>query len=245
MATVQPVPWIAGSIEATAREKECSASGLVELMLKDRARLDELLREESRSPELIPRFLGIALAGFTIYSIAATVVLNAAGTTSPWVPAARWAHATAANLILAYDLGLIAAAGICLPSFHFYGLLAGLRISMLRVAAHTAKCLATTAVVLVGILPLYVAVALGAIVFGAPEAWLHRTVDLGLLLPFIAGLWGVRALYVGFTRLGETMRPDRRESRTSFLRRLTLAWAACYSVVTPVMIHALWRHFSG
>jgi hypothetical protein len=243
MATVHPVPWIAESPQAP--EGDCSASGLVELMLKDRARLDELLREESRQAELIPRFLAIALAGFTIYGIAATVVLNAAGTSSPWVPTARWAHATAANLVLAYDLGLIAAAGICLPSFYFYGLLAGLRISMLQVTTHTTKCLATTAVVLVGILPLYVALALGAIVFGAPESWLHRTVDLGLLLPFIAGLWGVRSLYIGFTRLCDTMRPDRREARACFLRRLTLAWAACYSVVTPVMIHALWRHFSG
>jgi len=243
MATVHPVPWIVERPQEP--EGDCSASGLVELMLKDRARLDELLREESRQAELIPRFLAIALVGFTIYGIAATVVLNAAGTSSPWVPMARWAHATAANLVLAYDLGLIAAAGICLPSFYFYGLLAGLRISMLQVTTHTTKCLATTAVVLVGILPLYVAVALGAIVFGAPAAWLHRTVDLGLLLPFLAGLWGVRSLYVGFTRLCDTMRPDRREARACFLRRLTLAWATCYSVVTPVMIHALWRHFSG
>lgn len=244
MATVHPVPWIVEPPRAPA-EAECSASGLVELMLKDRARLDEAMRDDSRQAELIPRFLGIALAGFTIYGIAATVVLNAAGTASSWVPTARWAHPTAANLVLAYDLGLIAAAGICLPSFYFYGLLAGLRISMLQVTTHTAKCLATTAVVLVGILPLYVAVALGAIVFGAPEAWLQRTVDLGLILPFLAGLWGVRSLYVGFTRLCDTIRPDRREARACFVRRLTLAWAACYSVVTPVMIHALWRHFSG
>jgi hypothetical protein len=243
MATVHPVPWIA---EATPiAGEEGSASGLVELMLKDRARLDELLREDSRQAELIPRFLAIALVGFTIYGVAATVVLNAAGTSSPWVPTARWAHATAANLVLAYDLGLIAAAGVCLPSFYFYGLLAGLRISMLQVTTHTVKCLATTAVALVGILPLYVAVALGAIVFEAPASWLDRTVDLGLLLPFIAGLWGVRSLYLGFTRLCDTIRPDRREARAVFLSRLTLAWAACYSVVTPVMIHALWRHFSG
>ena len=243
MATVHPVPWIAETPRIP--EEEGSAPGLVELMLKDQARLDELMREDARQADLIPRFLAIALVGFTIYGIAATVVLNAAGTASPWVPTARWAHATAANLVLAYDLGLIAATGVCLPSFYFYGLLAGLRISMLQVATHAVKCLATTAVVLVGILPLYVALALGAIVFEAPTEWMHRTIDLGLLLPFLAGLWGVHSLYVGFTRLADTMRPERREARAGFLRKLTLAWAACYSVVTPVMIHALWRHFSG
>jgi hypothetical protein len=242
MATVHPAPWIA---EPPQPEEECPAPGLVELMLKDRAQLDELMRQESRQADLIPRFLAITLVGFTIYGIAATVVLNAAGSLSPWVPSARWPDATSANLILAYDLGLIAAAGICLPSFYFYGLLAGLRISMLQVTAHAAKCLATSAVVLVGILPIYVALALGMIVFGAPMGWMHRTIDLGLTLPFLAGLWGVRSLYVGFMRLCDTIRPDRRASRTCFVRRLTLAWAACYSVVTPVMIHALWRHFSG
>ena len=243
MATVHPVPWIAST--PTVPDEEATASGLVELILKDGARLDEILRDESRPAELIPRLLGIALAGFTLYGVAATVVLNAAGTAPPWVPAARWAHHTAVNLILAYDLGMIAAVGVCLPSFYFYGLLAGVRISMLQVTAQAVKCLATSAVALVGILPLYVALALGAIVFDAPPIVLLGTINLGLLLPFIAGLWGVWSLYVSFTRLGDTIRPDRREARAGFLRRLTLAWAACYSVVTPVMIHALWRHFSG
>ena len=87
---------------------------------------------------------------------------------------------------------------------------------MLQVTTHTIKCLATTAVVLVGILPIYVALALGMIVFAAPAEWLHRTVDLGLLLPFIAGLWGVRSLYRGVHRtLADTIRPDRREARRS------------------------------
>ena len=84
------------------------------------------------------------------------------------MPTARWSDATAANLVLAYDLGLIAATGICLPSFYFYGLLAGLRISMLQVSTHATKCLATTAVVLVGILPFVRRAALGMIVFGDP-----------------------------------------------------------------------------
>ena len=39
---------------------------------------------------------------------------------------------------------------------------------MLQAAAHAVKCLAVGSVVLVGILPIYVAVALGMIVFSAP-----------------------------------------------------------------------------
>jgi hypothetical protein len=220
---------------------DASTLGLVELMLKDRHRLDELMRDESRQADLIPRFLGVALAGFVIFGIAATTVLNAAGTWPAWVPAARWTDASGLNLVMAYTLGLVAAIGVCLPSFYFYGLLAGVKISMLHVTAHAMKAQAVSAVVLVGILPIYVALALGMIVFQVSAEWLNLTIAIGLMLPFIAGLWGVRSLFVGFVRLYETISA----ARECFLRRLTLAWAGVYTVVTPVMIYTLWRHFSG
>jgi hypothetical protein len=224
---------------------DSSVAGMVELMLKGRTRLHELMRAGSHSTELVPRFLGIALAGFTIYGIAATIVLNVSGVWPSWVPAASWPGRTMANLTLAYDLGLIAAVGVCLPSFYFYGLLAGLEIAILDVAAHAMKCAAMTALMLVGILPMYVALALGMIVFGASAEWKELTIALGLALPFIAGWWGVLSLYTGFVRLAETMPPGCRAAREGFLRLLTLAWSACYSVVTPVMIYTLWRHFSS
>jgi hypothetical protein len=231
--------------ERPAAGQATSAIGLVELMLKDSRRLHDLLRDESRPFDLIPRFLSIALIGFTVYGIAATVVLNVAGIWPSWVPAARWTDRTIVNLVLAYDLGLIASVGVCLPSFYFYGLLAGLKISMLQVATHAIKCAATTAVALVGILPIYVAVALGIMVFDAPATLKEWMVDLGLALPFIAGLWGILMLYVGFVRLAETMPPSRRQARATFLSQLTLAWSACYSVVTPVMIYSLWKHLGS
>jgi hypothetical protein len=224
---------------------DCSVPGLVELMLKNRWKLHEVMRETGRSAELIPRFLAIALAGFTVYGIAATIVLNLCGVWPRWVPAAFWSDRSLANLTLAYDLGMIAAVGVCLPSFYFYGLLAGVEITMLDVACHAMKCAAMSAAMLVGILPIYVALALGAVVFNAPVEWRELTVVLGLALPFIAGLWGVLSLYVGFVRLAETLPPSRREARAGFLRLLTLAWSTCYTVVTPVMIYTLWKQLSG
>jgi hypothetical protein len=224
---------------------EPSLGGLIELMLKDRGRLHSLLRTSFHRAEVIPKFLAIALAGFTIYGIAATVVLNVGGVRLPWIPNAAWNNPTVANLTLAYDLGLIAAVGICLPSFYFYGLLAGVEITMLDVTAHAMKCAAMTAIMLVGILPIYVALALGVTIFNGPTEWKELVVVLGLALPFIAGLWGVRSLYVGFVRLAEDLPPRRRDAREGFLKLLTLAWSTCYSVVTPVMIYTLWKHFSG
>ncbi len=183
--------------------------------------------------------------GFTIFGIAATLIMNLGGALPSWVPRAQWSDGTWANLTLAYVLGLIAATGVCLPSFYFYGLLAGVKLSMLQSAAHAVKCLAVTSVVLVGALPIYVAVSLGMIVFSAPEETMRSTMMLGLALPFVAGLWGVKTLFLGFTDLADTLPACRKAERARFLRRLTVAWAACYTTVTPVMIIWLWTRLSG
>jgi hypothetical protein len=234
-------PWGA----AAATEEPSRTTDLVELLLKDRKRLDAGIRDDAHTGDLIPRLLAVAVVGFAIFGIATTLVLNLGPTQPSWVPSARWTDGTWASLTLAYVLGLVAATGVCLPSFYFYGLLAGVKLSMLQASAYAVKCLAVTAVVLIGALPIYVAVALGMIVFSAPAAWMEITIGVGLALPFIAGLWGVQSLFVGFTDLADTLPPCRRVGRATFLRRLTLAWAACYTTVTPLMIYWLWTGFGG
>src|SRR5262245_25549809 len=106
--------------------------GLVELMLKDGRRLDALLRDEALAPDLIHRLLAVALVGFTIFGIAAKLIVNLAGAQPAWMPAARWSDGTWRSLTLAYVLGLVAATGVCLPSFYFFGLLAGVKLTMLQ-----------------------------------------------------------------------------------------------------------------
>jgi hypothetical protein len=145
---------------------------------------------------------------------------------------------------MAYTLGLVMATGVCLPSFYFYSLLAGIRVSALQVVGQVMKGKAATSMMLLGVLPSYVAVVLGAIVFRFPHDWLRLALCLGLVLPFIAGLWGVRAIYLGFVRLADTMAPERRCQRECLLRRLTLACAGCYAAVSPVMIYTLWVYFA-
>jgi hypothetical protein len=227
---------------------EHSALGLAELLLKDRMQVDNLLRDDGRQVDLIPRFLVIALASFTAYAWAMVLLLHAAPTGSiPSVLAEGWSSGVrpAMGLWLAYALGLVAATGICLPSFYFYGLLAGVKISFLQVVTHCLKGQASTAIMLIGILPIYVAVALGMLIFAAPVDGQQIVLSIGLVLPFIAGLWGVYSIYHGFMRLADTLPGRCRDRRTCFLRRLTLAWVACYTAVTPLMIHALWTNFTG
>jgi hypothetical protein len=131
-----------------------------------------------------------------------------------------------------------------LPSFYFYGLLAGVRSTMVDVAVLAAKTVAAGAVALVGVLPIYVAVVLGAAVFGASEEIVVALAYLGLMLPFIAGLWGTRTLYVSFVGWCDTLPASRRARRTCFLRRLLYAWCGCYTAVAPVAIYTLWERLT-
>jgi hypothetical protein len=225
-----------------------SALGLAELLLKNRLQVDDLLRDESRQVDLFPRFLVISLASFSAYAWAMVLLLGASPNGSiPDVLKEGWSFAVrpVMGLWLAYALGLVAATGICLPSFYFYGLLAGVKISFLQVVTHCLKGQASTAIMLIGILPIYVAIALGMLIFAAPVEVQQVVLSIGLLLPFMAGLWGVYSIYHGFMRLADTLPSRCRDRRTCFLRRLTLAWAACYTAVTPFMIHALWTQFTG
>jgi hypothetical protein len=231
-----------------ARGDAHSLLGLTELLLKDPDHLDRLARDEGRQPLLIPCFLAVGLASFSLFALALVLTLSAAPPAAlPWPLAERWtAHGTgsAVALWLAYALGFTLTTGVCLPSFYFYGLLAGVRVSWLQVTAQVMKGQASTAVMLMGILPVYLAAALGAVVFGAPPDVLRAVLYVGLGLPFVAGLWGVRSIHRGFLGLSDTLPPERRDDRECWLRRLTAACSACYTAVCPVMIYTLWRFFA-
>lgn len=250
------------------RSQDLTIPVLVELLLKDRRRLFRILRVDAAPAILLPRLLAIALAGFLLFGVAMSVVLTAADrwpsltSLTTWVDAPRalplefkviesthgklapWLSGEAFVLAGAYAFGLVAASGVCLPSLYFYCLLAGVKMSMVDVVVHTVKSKAVAAVALVGILPIYVAVAMGVLIFGGSEFHLVATMLLGLVLPFIAGLWGTVSLYQGFLQMCDTMPPGRAARRECFLRRLVLSWSACYSAVMPVMIYSLWEVFS-
>lgn len=229
---------------------EHSALGLVEMLLKTPRRLDKLNREEHRQAELIPRFLGIALASYTLYCVALLLILNAAPAAAYprsflAIPPSSWKDGSAIGMLLAYNLGLIGATGICLPSFYFFSLLAGVRMTMLQITSQVVRCKASSAMMLVGILPIYVAVVLGMVVFNGPTDTLEQLLYVGLALPFIAGLEGVRAIYHGVLGMADTLPAECRLRRECFLRRLTLSWAACYTAVSPIMIYRLWQFFAN
>ncbi len=245
-----------------------SVFAIVELLLKDHWRLYRLLRVPTAPAILLPRLLAIALAGYILFGVTMALVMSAAGkwpeltSIAAWVDSpsnaplsfeaieaplgevAPWLNGKAAALVFAYAFGLVAASCVCLPSLYFYCLLAGVRMTMVEVVVHAVKSKAVAAVALVGILPIYVAIAMGVAIFDAGEPAVQATMLLGLVLPFIAGFWGTAALYQAFSRLCETMPPNRAKHRKCFLRRLVLSWSGIYSVVMPVMIYSLWEVLS-
>jgi hypothetical protein len=232
-------------------EPSATTFQVVELLLKDTARLDELNRQPDRQADLLPRFLLIALTSYLAYSFMMVLIINlapaAAYPDSPLLalPAANWADGTALALPLGYTISVVLAACVCLPSFYFYSLLAGVKMTWLQIVSLVGKGTASSAMMLLGLLPIYVAAAMGLIVFAAPLPYLQWTLAAGLALPFLAGLWGLRAIYQGITDLAAAMPESWRCRRACFLRRLTLSWTGVYTAVLPVMIYRLWEQFAA
>jgi hypothetical protein len=201
--------------------------------------------------ELFPRFLLIGEASYLVFAGVMLLLISLAPAAAHpslvrlALPPLSWSDGTALALPLAYGVGLVLAACVCLPSFYFYSLLAGVRMSWLQITSLVGKGMAANAVLLLGLLPVYVAVLLGMIVFEAPAERVQVALVGGLLLPFLVGPWGLWAIYRGVLSLSADLPVSWQHQRRCFLRRLTFSWAAVYAVVAPVMVYRLWGEFAG
>jgi hypothetical protein len=246
----EDVPEVLPAEEDVPLETGSSVLGLVEVLLKDPAQADKLNRDETLQAHLIPRFLAIALGSYALFAVAMLVILNAAPTEAYpshylAMPPASWHDGSGLGLVAGYLIGMVAASCICLPSFYFFALLTGVRMTMLQIVGQVVRSTATSALVLVGILPIYVAVVLGLVIFHGRTDVLEYALYIGLMLPFLAGLEGVRAIYRGVNGMADTLPDACRVNRACFLRRLTVSWAMCYTAVSPVMIYRLWEGLAG
>ncbi len=225
--------------EQAVADLEPTLVNLTEMTLKRPDDLRSVSRDEDLQPRVVLNLLLIGLAGIALFSAAFTVIL-ACSPPLDWVPRVSLRDRSILRPMLTYTIGMAGALGICLPSFYFYGLLAGVRASMLQVTAISLHALANTGIVLMGLLPIYVGAILALIVAGATEGSLYSLmVGIGLLLPFIAGLANLRVMVKGFSDLLRTLPEARAERRAPMVRLLALAWAALYTAVAPVTLWAV------
>lgn len=225
--------------ELVVVDMEPTFTNLTEMTLKRPADLRSVSRDEDLQPRVVVNLLLIGLAGLALFSIAFTLIL-ACAPRPDWVPRVSLRDRSLFRPLLTYTIGMVGALGICLPSFYFYGLLAGVRASMMQVTAISLHVLANTGMVLMGLLPIYVGAILGVIVLGATDGLFYPfLIGVGLLLPFIAGLANLGVMYDGFTDLIRTLPEARAASRAPMVRLLALAWAALYTTVAPVTLWAV------
>ena len=205
-----------------------------ELLLKNRAELSAVLRAGDRLGDALQKLLAISLIGFGVYAATIAAVLHLSRVNGGlnrfgWI-----------SLLVSYTIGPIATLGVCLPSFYFYALLAGVQPSMLQVAVQSVRAITVTSVLLLGIMPLYLAVVVGLYIIGGPQdSAFIQSLTAGFLLPIFAGVYGVVTFYKGFVDLASTLPPQRRRTRARFLTRMALAQAGLYAFVMPVMIYTL------
>jgi hypothetical protein len=232
----------------TPKARELSTLGLVEVLLKDPDAADQLGQRPEVQAELFPRFLAIALASYLAYSLVMVLLLNLSPAYPSlfglWLPPALWRGGTAWTLPVAYTTSVVLAACICLPSFYFYSLLAGVRMGWLQIVNVVGKGTGANAIMLMGVLPIYLAAMMGLVVFKAPSVVLEASLVFGLLLPFASGLWGLRTIYRGIMNLYGHQMCGEPGQRRCMLRRLTFAWAAVYTAVLPLMIYRLWEYLA-
>lgn len=220
-------------------ELEPSFVNLTEMTLKRPEDVQAVVKDEPSQPRAILNLLLLGLTGIALYSLVFTFIVALAPPVD-WMPRVSLKDPSVARPLLTYAIGMVGALGICLPSFYFYGLLAGVRATMLQVTAISLHALARTGVILMGILPVYVAAILGTVVLGATDGRAYEALMMaGVLLPFLAGLSTLPVMYRGFVDLTETLPETRAASRAPMVRLLALAWAVLYTVVAPVTLWAV------
>jgi hypothetical protein len=229
---VGQAPVLQASAAAVPALPEAPESAF-ELVMRDRPELNTYLLDEPELAGWIQRLVGISALGLGMHGLAVGVVvqsLDGVQASMPWLQGhpALWMPLTLIG-------ALLGALAVCLPSFYFYTQLSGLDASFRLVTAQALRVQARTSVLLLAVLPFYAALALGCAVH--PFLQPQTVVVLGLAIPFLVGLEGIRSLYRSFGQLLEVL-PITHRRRGDFVLRMVLCWGAVYSVVAPV---AVWR----
>lgn len=198
--------------------------------------LDTAILDPAALPRWLSGLIRMSAVGLLVYGAVVGSIAQMAGYES-WLGGLP-ALTLPLTLISAFMLTL----AVCLPSFYFYTQLSGLDVPFRFIVVQALRVQAHTSVLLLGVLPFYAALALLMVLplnFNT-----EAIVNIGLALPFIMGLTGIRALLVSFKAMLPRIEITH-ERRGRFLLRMVLAWGAVFSVVAPVAMYRLGRVYAG
>lgn len=224
---VPPAPqWIPTPAPPPAKRPD-----VIRLLLGGTKEFNEELTDPSKLGLRLTQALGIAIVGFGLHGAITGMVAEALGDHLKLV------HLGGHPMLwlpIALAASLIGALGLCLPIFYFCSQMAGLDVSPAMVAVQALRANATRAIVLFGLLPVVVALALGAI---AAQTGADAAVAVGLALPIVIGLGGIRQIYLGFVDLAE--RQNLPKDRRPLMLGMILGATAIYGLIAPVALYRL------
>jgi hypothetical protein len=205
-----------------------------DLLIRDDPRLDAAIVAGEQHIGPIQQLLMLSVGGTALYGFAvglAAQFFQVQGAVGGWL-----GHFPLLTLPFALTAAFLLALAVCLPSFYFYTQLSGLDASFRLITMQALRIQARTSILLLGVLPVYAAIVLAAVV--GVIAGGQEQIVLGILLPFVVGLGGLRSLYKSFERLGQVF-PVAHVRRSCFLSRLVMAWGIVYTVVCPVALYSI------
>ena len=207
---------------------------LIDLLLRHRKQADRQCADPDASARLLPRLTAMAIAGIAAYSLVQGLLLT--GGTFPWWSALSDSHPAIAigAVFLSFEFGLMGAQIAGLPTFYFHGLLSGLHPHAWRITVESMRARATASVVLLGLLPIYLALSLGLQLMSA-DAY-EVVVSCGYALPFVAGLAAPLSLQRAFDAMGRQQAEENpnRTGRRAMPLLLVLAWSALFTAMAPL-----------
>ncbi len=211
--------------------------GVIDLLLRHRAIADDDCADAERAARLLPRLVLTTVGGVGAFSLVQGLLLTTAA--HAWPAGLAEAHPLLAvgGVFAAFEFGLMGTQIAALPTFYFHALLAGLRTHAWRITVESLRARATASVVLLGLLPIYLALALGFGLLAAGDSrWaeLHSAVVLcGYALPLVAGLAAPLSLLRAFRRMAGEREEDGRRPMPTLL---VMAWSALFTVMAPLGI---------
>lgn len=221
---------------------EAPRTGIFDLVLADQPALDELLLNDDDLVGVIERLVAVAAIGLVVAGVAVGLATQVLPATPYGISGALQVGHPVLWMPLTALAAFLGALSICLPSFYFYTQLSGIDASFRLVTAQALRAQATTSVLLLAAVPIFLAVALSNVALGLVTSDL--VLWFGLLLPFVTGLFGIGAVYRSFGRLVARL-PRTHQRRGNFLRRLVVCWGAVYTVVAPVALLRIGQALSG